>query len=72
MRLIKINEISLTALGGIFIEVIFEISLRANALPQSLCDHEICRTQNEQRQHQQNHIQKNVEHLFVFNWPIRP
>lgn len=69
--MIEFNSQLLTAVR-IFIEVVLEVLLRLDSLPKCFRDHEVCRAEDEQRQHQQNHIQKYIEDLLIFYrliWP---
>lgn len=61
----------LTALG-VLVEVILEFPLGADALPQRPRYHEVGCAQDKQRQQQQDHVEKYIEHLFVYKWLARP
>lgn len=61
----------LTALG-VLVEVILEFPLGADALPQRPRYHEVGCAQHKQRQQQQDHVEKYIEHLFVYKWLARP
>lgn len=70
--LIELNSQQLLTAVRIFIEVVLEVFFRLDSLPKRFRDHEVRRPEHEQRQHQQNHIQKYIEDLFIFYrliWP---
>lgn len=53
-------------------KLLFEVFLGLNSLPQRPRYHEVSRAEHKQWQHQQKHIKKDVEDLFVFYGFTRP